>query len=57
MRGIAADNGRPSLALRLAGEPASDMPFGDERWKIPPSLGVILQPLETLHRPSGSPAA
>ncbi|TMH07788.1 MAG: hypothetical protein E6H67_02740 [Betaproteobacteria bacterium] len=54
MRGIAADNGQPSLALRLAGEPARDMPVGDERWKVPPSLGLMLQPLETLHRPSGS---
>src|SRR5438477_11914155 len=54
MRGIAADNGQPSLALRLAGEPARDMPVGDERWKVPPSLSLMLQPLETLHRPSGS---
>jgi hypothetical protein len=22
----------------------------DERWKVPPSLGTLLQPLETLHR-------
>jgi hypothetical protein len=54
MRGLATDNGHTSLALRLAGEPAPDMPVGDERWKIPPSLSVMLQPLETLHRPSGS---
>ncbi len=30
------------------------MPIDDERWKIPPSLGFMLQPLEALHRPSGS---
>ena len=40
-------------ALRLAGEPSPDMPVGDERWKVPPSLGAMLQPLEPLHRPSG----
>jgi hypothetical protein len=53
MRGIGDDNGPMPLALRLAGEPSPDMPVGDERWKVPPSLGVMLQPLEPLHRPSG----
>ena len=53
MRGIADDNGHAPLALRLAGEPSPDMPVDDERWKVPPSLGVMLQPLEPLHRPSG----
>lgn len=53
MRGIDDGNGHAPLALRLAGEPSPDMPVGDERWKVPPSLGVMLQPLEALHRPSG----
>ena len=53
MRGIVDDNGHLPLALRLAGEPSPDMPVGDERWKVPPSLGAMLQPLEPLHRPSG----
>jgi hypothetical protein len=30
------------------------MPADDPRWKVPPSLGVMLQPLETLRRPSGA---
>ena len=53
MRGIAAGQHAPPAA-RLAGEPTPDMPVDDERWKIPPSLGTLLQPLETLHRPGGS---
>ena len=30
------------------------MPIDDPRWKLPPSLAVMLQPLETLHRPAGA---
>ncbi|HSC24008.1 MAG TPA: hypothetical protein VLG08_09865, partial [Casimicrobiaceae bacterium] len=41
-------------ALRVAGEPTPGMPADDERWKIPPSLAMMLQPLETLHRPGGA---
>ena len=47
-----ADSGR--RALRLAGEPTPDLRVDDERWKVPPSLAVMLRPLETLHRPGGS---
>ena len=55
MRGIAAGDARDAArAVGIAGEPTPDMPVDDERWKVPPSLGVMLQPLETLHRPSGS---
>ena len=39
---------------RLAGEPTPDMPPDDPRWKVPPSLGVMLQALEAVHRPSGA---
>jgi len=39
---------------RLTGEPTPDMPVGDPRWRVPPSLGVMLQPLEALHQPTGS---
>src|SRR4051812_19901482 len=53
MRGIADANVQATRTLRLAGEPAPEMPVDDERWKIPPSLGALLQPLETLHRPGG----
>jgi hypothetical protein len=42
-------------AVRLAGEPAPDMAFDDARWKVPPSLAAMLQPLEALHRPIGAP--
>jgi hypothetical protein len=53
MRGISAEDAQRSPALAIAGEPTLDMPVNDERWKIPPSLGAILQPLEALHRPAG----
>jgi hypothetical protein len=39
---------------RVVGEPAQDTPVDDTRWKVPPSLGVMLQPLESLRRPSGA---
>jgi hypothetical protein len=54
MRGVSAENAQRSPALPIAGEPTPDMPVNDERWKIPPSLGAILQPLEALHRPAGA---
>ena len=54
MRGSAGGDEQTSLPFRVAGEPTPDMPVDDERWKVPPSLGVMLQPLEALHRPSGS---
>jgi hypothetical protein len=41
-------------AVRVAGEPSADMPFGDPRWSVPPSLATLLQPLEALHRPVGA---
>jgi len=54
MRGIADANGQTPLASRIPGEPTPDMPYDDPRWNVPPSLGALLQPLETLHRPTGS---
>jgi hypothetical protein len=54
LRGIADDNGHTAPAFRLAGEPTPDLPVDDARWKVPPSLGALLQPLETLRRPGGS---
>ena len=54
MRGIDDADGHAPAALRLAGEPTPDLPVDDERWKVPPSLGDLLQPLETLHRPGGA---
>ena len=54
MRGLADAKDDASAARRVAGEPTLEMAVDDERWKVPPSLGMLLQPLETLHRPSGS---
>ncbi|MEP6942102.1 MAG: hypothetical protein ABI981_04165 [Betaproteobacteria bacterium] len=52
MRGIAALDAPASAAIGITagafGTPA------DDRWKIPPSLDVMLQPLEALRRASGS---
>jgi hypothetical protein len=39
---------------RIAGGPQPDLPVGDARWRVPPSLDVILQPLEALHQPGGA---
>jgi hypothetical protein len=50
----ATEEGAGARPLRLAGEPTPDLAVGDERWKVPPSLAVMLRPLETLHRPDGS---
>ena len=38
----------------IAGEATADLAADDARWKVPPSLGAMLQSLSTLRRPSGS---
>jgi hypothetical protein len=38
----------------LPGEPTPDLPVGDPRWKVPPSLVTMLQPIDGLRRPSGA---
>jgi len=38
----------------LAGEPGPALPPADTRWMVPPSLQAMLQPLESLRRPSGA---
>jgi hypothetical protein len=40
--------------IGIAGEATADIPVDDERWNVPPSLGVMLRPLATLQRPTGS---
>jgi hypothetical protein len=40
--------------VALAGEASADLPPGDERWKVPPSLDALLRSLATLREPSGS---
>ena len=58
MMGIAATD-RPAArsapgAVGIADEPAADMPEDDARWSVPPSLALMLQPLASLQRPTGS---
>jgi hypothetical protein len=43
-----------SRGAGLPGEPAPDMAFDDPRWKVPPSLAFMLQPLDSLRRPTGA---
>jgi hypothetical protein len=49
-----ADNRGAAPPTGIAGEATPDLPVDDERWKVPPSLDVMLQSLSTLRRPSGS---
>jgi hypothetical protein len=42
-----------SRVVALAGEPTATLQPDDPRWQVPPSLGVLLQPLATLQRPAG----
>ncbi|HEX6362381.1 MAG TPA: hypothetical protein VFZ93_05470, partial [Albitalea sp.] len=49
----AAADGKVDLAV-LPGEPTPDLPPGDTRWKVPPSLQAMLQPLDGLRRPSSA---
>src|SRR5437667_3908502 len=54
MFAFAEDRGRATPPTGIAGEATPDLPVDDERWKVPPSLEVMLQSLSTLRRPSGS---
>jgi len=38
----------------LPGEPTADLPAGDPRWSVPPSLQAMLQPLDGLRRPASA---
>ena len=40
--------------IAIAGEATPGLSVDDPRWKVPPSLDVMLQSLATLRRPSGS---
>ncbi|TMG84593.1 MAG: hypothetical protein E6H78_09355 [Betaproteobacteria bacterium] len=53
MLGIAGDR-EVERPVGVAGEATADIPVDDERWHVPPSLAVMLQPLATLQRPTGS---
>jgi len=50
----AIDQNKPTLPLGIAGEATPDLAVDDQRWKVPPSLSVMLQSLSTLRLPSGS---
>ena len=50
----AEDRGQAAPPTGIAGEATADLAVDDERWKVPPSLEVMLQSLSTLRRPSGS---
>jgi hypothetical protein len=54
MFAAADDPGQAMPPKAIAGEATPDLPVNDERWKVPPSLGVMLQSLSTLRQPSGS---
>jgi len=51
-----ASDGQREAALPtgIAGEASPDLAVSDDRWKVPPSLDVMLQSLSTLRLPSGS---
>ncbi len=46
--------GAASAPAAVPGEPSPDLPAGDPRWSVPPSLHVMLAPLESLRRPAGA---
>ncbi len=50
----AADGEEAAPPAPIAGEATPDLPVNDERWKVPPSLDMMLASLTTLRRPSGS---
>src|SRR5947207_4445799 len=50
----AGHKGVAEAPVAIAGEATPDLAVDDPRWKVPPSLDMMLQPLATLRRPSGS---
>ncbi len=53
MFAMAGDIGDESPPRPIAGEATPELALADDRWKVPPSLDALLQPLSTLRRPSG----
>jgi hypothetical protein len=51
---VAEHAGDAAPPTAIPGEATSELPVDDLRWKVPPSLDVMLQSLATLRRPSGS---
>jgi len=51
---LATHEGEAKAPTGIPGEAVPDLAVDDARWKVPPSLEVMLQSLSTLRRPSGS---
>jgi hypothetical protein len=54
MFGSAASAAAQPAPAPLVGEPGPDLAVDSPGWMVPPSLQALLQPLETLRRPTGS---
>lgn len=54
MLGAAVTDRPAARAVGSSDDVAVAMRADDERWSVPPSLAVMLQPLSTLQRPTGS---
>jgi hypothetical protein len=50
----AASGSAGAAPIVLAGEPGADAAADDPRWRVPPSLLTLLQPLESLRQPTGA---
>jgi len=53
MLGVAITDRPAARAVGSSDDATADMRADDERWSVPPSLGMMLQPLATLQRPTG----
>ena len=54
MLGVDLADAGTAAPTGLAGEATAAIPVDDGRWSVPPSLSVMLRPLATLQRPTGS---
>jgi hypothetical protein len=54
MLGVAITDRPAARAVGSSDDATADMRADDDRWSVPPSLAVMLQPLSTLQRPTGS---
>ena len=54
MLGVDLADAGTAAPTGIVGEAAADIPIDDGRWSVPPSLSVMLRPLATLQRPTGS---
>ena len=54
MLGLAADRHDAARPVGISFDATANIRADDERWSVPPSLAVMLQPLATLQRPTGT---